>query len=117
MTFKNKLFENHLGKSPNFSKPGKVSKASKYEPHFVVHHYAGNVNYNVDGWLDKNKDPINQTVVDLLAGSKESLVSFLFSEPKDEGASPKKKKKGGGFQTISATHRESLHKLMTNLYH
>ena len=43
MTFKNKLFENHMGKSPNFGKPGKVPKGTKYEPHFALHHYAGTV--------------------------------------------------------------------------
>jgi len=41
-TFLAKLYENHLGKSKNFGKP-KPSKASKYEPHFEVYHYAGTV--------------------------------------------------------------------------
>ena len=33
-------------------------------------HYAGTVSYNLTGWLDKNRDPINDTVVDLLKKSK-----------------------------------------------
>ena len=33
-------------------------------------HYAGTVSYNVTGWLNKNRDPINDTVVDLLKKSK-----------------------------------------------
>ena len=33
-------------------------------------HYAGTVSYNLTGWLDKNRDPINDTVVDILKKSK-----------------------------------------------
>ena len=43
-TFLDKLYENHIGKSPNFGKP-KVHKSSqlKFEPNFEIHHYAGTV--------------------------------------------------------------------------
>lgn len=41
-SFKNKLYENHLGKSPHFGKP-KPKKDAKFEAHFEVHHYAGSV--------------------------------------------------------------------------
>jgi hypothetical protein len=33
------------------------------------------------GWLEKNKDPINETVVELLRQSKEHLVATLFAPP------------------------------------
>ena len=38
------------------------------------------VAYNTDGWLDKNKDPINETVVQLLQQAKEPLVAVFFAE-------------------------------------
>jgi len=41
-TFLAKLFENHMGKSPNFQKPKPV-KNVRFEPHFEVVHYAGTV--------------------------------------------------------------------------
>ena len=66
------------------------------------------VPYNIAGWLDKNKDPINETVVELLQGSKEHLVQTLFMPPEEPAAGaggPKKKKKSSAFQTISAVHR------------
>jgi myosin heavy chain 6/7 len=113
-TFLAKLYDNHMGKSPAFGKP-KPSKASKWEKHFDCHHYAGTVGYNIDGWLNKNKDPINDSVVILMSESKEPLTSHLFAEGK-EAADPKKKKRGSAYQTISSTHRESLNKLMKNLY-
>ena len=42
MTYKDKLYAQHLGKHSSFGKP-KPSK-SKYEAHFELHHYAGTVN-------------------------------------------------------------------------
>ena len=50
--FKNKLYDQHLGKSNNFQKP-KPTKG-KAEAHFSLVHYAGTVDYNIAGWLDKN---------------------------------------------------------------
>lgn len=41
-TFKQKLYDNHLGKSPNFAKP-KPPKPGQKEAHFELHHYAGSV--------------------------------------------------------------------------
>ncbi|CAJ0917132.1 unnamed protein product, partial [Ranitomeya imitator] len=59
-SFKNKLYDQHLGKSNNFQKP-KPAKG-KAEAHFSLVHYAGTVDYNISGWLEKNKDPLNETV-------------------------------------------------------
>ena len=44
--------------------------SSDKNAHFAVVHYAGTVSYNVTGWLNKNRDPVNDTVVDLLKKSK-----------------------------------------------
>ncbi|XP_072298400.1 myosin heavy chain, fast skeletal muscle-like [Eucyclogobius newberryi] len=56
-SFKNKLYDQHLGKNKAFEKP-KPGKG-KAEAHFALVHYAGTVDYNV--WLDKNKDPLNDS--------------------------------------------------------
>ncbi|KAH0629555.1 hypothetical protein JD844_011707 [Phrynosoma platyrhinos] len=118
-SFKNKLYDQHLGKSNNFQKPKPVK--GKAEAHFSLVHYAGTVDYNITGWLDKNKDPLNETVVGLYQKSSLKLLSFLYSnysgtETGDSGGSKKgAKKKGGSFQTVSAVFRENLNKLMTNL--
>ncbi|CAF3330941.1 unnamed protein product [Rotaria sp. Silwood1] len=119
-TFVEKLYNNHLGKHPQFGKP-KPAKG-KAEANFEIHHYAGSVPYTATGWLEKNKDPINTTVALLFAKSKNAMLSTLFADVAEEegggGAAGGKtgfKKKGGSMQTISATHREQLNKLMTNL--
>ncbi|XP_004398482.1 PREDICTED: myosin-2 [Odobenus rosmarus divergens] len=118
-SFKNKLYEQHLGKSANFQKP-KVVKG-KAEAHFSLIHYAGIVDYNVGGWLDKNKDPLNETVVGLYQKSAMKTLALLFAggqtaEGEASGGAKKGgKKKGSSFQTVSALFRENLNKLMTNL--
>ena len=57
-TFANKLHENLLGKCENFQKAN-----PKPDPnaHFAVVHYAATVSYNLTAWLEKNKDPLNDT--------------------------------------------------------
>ncbi|XP_076442426.1 myosin heavy chain, striated muscle-like isoform X8 [Babylonia areolata] len=116
-SFLDKLMSNHMGKSPNFGKAGKPKKAGQVQAHFELHHYAGSVPYNITGWLEKNKDPLNETVIELLSHSKEALVMTLFAPPDaGEAATRGKRQKGGSFMTVSCMHRESLNKLMKNLY-
>uniref|UniRef100_A0A672K996 Myosin, heavy chain 6, cardiac muscle, alpha n=1 Tax=Sinocyclocheilus grahami TaxID=75366 RepID=A0A672K996_SINGR len=117
-TFKAKLYDNHLGKTNIFQKPRVVK--GKAEAHFALAHYAGTVDYNISGWLVKNKDPLNETVVGLYQKSSLKLLSHLFSNYAGGDAAEKSggkgaKKKGSSFQTVSALHRENLNKLMTNL--
>merc|ERR1719278_456923 len=108
-----------LGKLPVFLKP--QSKTDK-NAHFGVSHYAGIVSYNVTGWLEKNKDPVNDTVVEIMKStSKCPLLVWLWRDhpgqpttaPKDDG---KKKKKGGGGKTVSSVYLVSLNELMTPLH-
>ncbi|NXE56683.1 MYH1B protein, partial [Casuarius casuarius] len=118
-SFKNKLYDQHLGKSNNFQKP-KPGKG-KVEAHFSLVHYAGTVDYNITGWLEKNKDPLNETVVGLYQKSSLKTLALLFAsvggaEAESSGSGKKGgKKKGSSFQTVSALFRENLNKLMSNL--
>uniref|UniRef100_A0A674GMW2 Myosin heavy chain 7B n=1 Tax=Taeniopygia guttata TaxID=59729 RepID=A0A674GMW2_TAEGU len=115
MTFKSKLYDNHIGKSPNFQKP-RPDKKRKYEAHFEVVHYAGVVPYNIVGWLDKNKDPLNETVVSVFQKSQNKLLASLYENYVGSASGTKeKRKKAASFQTVSQLHKENLNKLMTNL--
>ena len=76
VTFKNKLNDQHLGKTKAFEKP-KPAKG-KAEAHFSLVHYAGTVDYNVTGWLDKNKDPLNDSVIGLYQKSSNKLLPVLY---------------------------------------
>merc|ERR1719400_2418786 len=107
-----------LGKLPVFLKP--QSKTDK-NAHFAISHYAGIVSYNVTNWLEKNKDPVNDTVVEIMkSASTCSLLVYLWldhpgqptTSPKEEG---KKKKKSGG-KTVSSVYLVSLMELMSTLH-
>ncbi|KAL9923618.1 myosin heavy chain isoform 11-T13 [Glossina fuscipes fuscipes] len=118
-TFAEKLVNTHLGKSAPFQKP-KPPKPGQQAAHFAIGHYAGVVAYNITGWLEKNKDPLNDTVVDQFKKSKNALLIEIFADhPGQSGGADQAKggrgKKGGGFATVSSGYREQLNSLMTTL--
>uniref|UniRef100_A0A8C8JRZ2 Myosin-7B n=1 Tax=Oncorhynchus tshawytscha TaxID=74940 RepID=A0A8C8JRZ2_ONCTS len=102
-TFKDKLYSQHLGKTKAFEKP-KPAKG-KAEAHFSLVHYAGTVDYNITGWLEKNKDPLNDSVIQLYGKSSVKLLVALYPTAPPEGKT-RGKKKGGSMQTVSSQFRE-----------
>lgn len=95
-TFKAALYDSNLGKSGNFLKPKRWNK--------FPNTYAGTVSrkeiflccckifkeirirYNIAGWLYKNKDPLNETVVGLLQSSMPLLAQLFKAEEAAPGA-------------------------------
>merc|ERR1711884_262017 len=117
-SFEDKLKAGHLGKSAPFAKP--QSKTDK-NAHFAVIHYAGTVSYNVTAWLEKNKDPVNDTVVDILKRASNELLVMLWEDHPGQSAPPeeaggKKKKKKGRAKTVSSVYLVQLGELMTTLH-
>merc|ERR1711997_1229022 len=117
-TFEDKLKGTLLGKCAPFAKP--QSKTDK-NAHFAIIHYAGTVSYNVTGWLEKNKDPVNDTVVDVLKRSSNELLKVLWADHPGQSAPPeeaggKKKKKKGAAKTVSSVYLVQLAELMTTLH-
>ncbi|XP_055547307.1 myosin heavy chain, muscle isoform X22 [Wyeomyia smithii] len=120
-TFAEKLMTNHLGKSPPFQKP-KPPKPGCQAAHFAIGHYAGVVSYNITGWLEKNKDPLNDTVVDQFKKGNNNLLVEIFADHPGQSAAPDagggkggRGKKGAGFATVSSSYKEQLNNLMTTL--
>ncbi|XP_034474501.1 myosin heavy chain, muscle isoform X6 [Drosophila innubila] len=118
-TFSEKLTNTHLGKSAPFQKP-KPPKPGQQAAHFAIGHYAGCVAYNITGWLEKNKDPLNDTVVDQFKKSQNKLLIEIFADHAGqsgggEQAKGGRGKKGGGFATVSSAYKEQLNQLMTTL--
>ncbi|XP_058815414.1 myosin heavy chain, muscle isoform X4 [Topomyia yanbarensis] len=120
-TFAEKLMTNHLGKSAPFQKP-KPPKPGCQAAHFAIGHYAGVVSYNITGWLEKNKDPLNDTVVDQFKKGTNQLVVEIFADHPGQSAAPDagggkggRGKKGAGFATVSSSYKEQLNNLMTTL--
>lgn len=132
LTFTNKLHQlwsgDTQGEEPH---PGRDKyEPSRFDQGFIVDHYAGKVEYHTDGWLEKNKDPMNDNLIRVLAASSEPYVASFFSEFADTpstfaistGASnaltmgKKRTIKKGAFRTVGQRHKEQLQSLMAQLY-
>merc|ERR1712165_50221 len=100
----------------NFAKP---NPRPDPDAHFAIIHYAATVSYNLTGWLEKNKDPLNDTIVELIKNGGNSLAIMCFADhpgqpletPKDQD----RKKKGGG-KTVTSFYKAQLDDLMKVLY-
>ena len=99
-------------------------KTPKYRPSrlsqgFILTHYAAEVEYSTVGWLDKNKDPLNDNITRLLASSSDKHVATLFTDcadsDEDAGATRNRVKKGL-FRTVAQRHKEQLSSLMNQLH-
>ncbi|KAF7559487.1 hypothetical protein G7046_g4662 [Stylonectria norvegica] len=99
-------------------------KTTKYRPSrlgqgFVLTHYAAEVEYSTEGWLEKNKDPLNDNITRLLAASTDKHIATLFAdcaETDDDPGSGRSRVKKGLFRTVAQRHKEHLHSLMTQLH-
>ncbi|KAG1740928.1 P-loop containing nucleoside triphosphate hydrolase protein [Suillus lakei] len=99
----------------------------KFEQGFIITHYAGKVEYRTDGWLEKNKDPLNDNLTRVLASSSEPYVASLFQDfagvfadippSHSAGFSAGKRRpiKRGAFRTVGQRHKEQLALLMAQL--
>merc|ERR1712002_911191 len=74
-SFEDKIKAQHMGKSAPMAK---AKSSTDPNAHFAIIHYAGTVSYNVTGWLEKNKDPVNDTVVDVLKRGSCELMKLLW---------------------------------------
>merc|ERR1719385_442268 len=115
-TFAEKLMTNLLGKWTQFAK---ANPRPDPDAHFAVIHYAATVSYNLTGWLEKNKDPLNDTIVELIKNGGNSLAIQCFKDhPGQPLEAPKDRdrKKGKGGKTVSSYFKGQLDDLMTTLY-
>nr|XP_014341560.1 PREDICTED: unconventional myosin-Vb [Latimeria chalumnae] len=67
-----KLYDCHLGTNRHFQKPRLSNSA------FIVVHFADTVQYQCDGFLEKNRDTVYEEPINILKASKSELVAELF---------------------------------------
>uniref|UniRef100_A0AAR2JTP9 Unconventional myosin-Vb n=1 Tax=Pygocentrus nattereri TaxID=42514 RepID=A0AAR2JTP9_PYGNA len=119
-----KLYSKHLS-SQHFEKP-RMSNSS-----FIVVHFADKVEYQCDGFLEKNRDTVYEEQINILKASKFQLVADLFQDRKEVPAPPSSGKsnrinirpakpiiKGHNREhrkTVGHQFRNSLHLLMETL--
>ena len=115
-SFAAKLHENLLGKCDNFQK---ANPRPDPNAHFAVVHYAAIVSYNLTGWLEKNKDPLNDTIIELFKNGSNELLRMCFKDhpgqPTEEVKKQGRVKKGGG-KTVSSFFKSQLDDLIRVLY-
>ena len=62
--------------------------------------------------MEKNKDPLNDSVVDQCKAASNKLTRELFVDlagtKEDNGEGKRKRKKGASFQTVSNLYREQV---------
>ncbi|KAK6941316.1 Myosin, N-terminal, SH3-like [Dillenia turbinata] len=101
-TFAQKLYQTFKN-NKRFIKP-KLSRTS-----FTISHYAGEVQYLADLFLDKNKDYVVAEHQDLLTASKCPFVAGLFPP------SPEESSKSSKFSSIGTRFKMQLQSLMETL--
>uniref|UniRef100_A0A8C6YJF4 Unconventional myosin-Va n=1 Tax=Naja naja TaxID=35670 RepID=A0A8C6YJF4_NAJNA len=67
-----KLYNTHLNKSALFEKPRLSNKA------FIIQHFADKVEYQCEGFLEKNKDTVYEEQINVLKSSKFKMLPELF---------------------------------------
>ncbi|KAL6468703.1 hypothetical protein MHYP_G00222270 [Metynnis hypsauchen] len=98
-----KLYEQHLNQSPNFRKPRMSNSA------FIVLHFADMVQYECDGFLDKNRDTIFEEPINIMRASQSELVAELFQQKPVGDSLSVSSVPNGGVRSGKRAHRE--HKL------
>ncbi|XP_070773245.1 unconventional myosin-XIX [Enoplosus armatus] len=82
------------------------------EPHFTVAHYAGKVTYQIQGMVEKNKDPVPQELIHLLQKSDNLLLHQIFTDKDTENTTTK----GLSKVTVVSKFKNSLESLMRILH-
>ncbi|XP_014666593.1 PREDICTED: unconventional myosin-Vb-like [Priapulus caudatus] len=105
-----KMYKNMEGKSKQFAKPRLSNTA------FIVLHFADNVQYEVLGFLEKNRDTVIEEHLAVLRTSKYDLVKELFTEavvkPSKSKAPAKPSSQKSRKSTVGSQFRDSLKALM-----
>ncbi|GLT47521.1 hypothetical protein SLA2020_212130 [Shorea laevis] len=101
-TFAQKLYQ-------TFKDHKRFSKPKLAPSDFTIYHYAGEVTYQTEHFLDKNKDYVVAEHEALLSASKCSFVSGLFPP------SPEESVKSSKFSSIGSRFKQQLQSLLETL--
>uniref|UniRef100_A0AAQ4QY18 Myosin VAb n=1 Tax=Gasterosteus aculeatus aculeatus TaxID=481459 RepID=A0AAQ4QY18_GASAC len=107
-TWAQKLYNTLLKQNAHFDKPRMSNRA------FIVHHFADKVEYQCDGFLEKNKDTVNEEQINVLKKSKVDWLLKLFED--DEKATSSRNTRASHLKHLRFVQfRQSLHLLMDTL--
>lgn len=119
-------FQLYSGKQ--FANPFFLKHRTKQDT-FTVKHFAGGVEYSVNNFLEKNRDTMSQTTLDMLKLCRTKLIQELFTEevltpdtsstqsaPRTPTATARKSATTANKQTVGGKFRGQLIGLVNNLY-
>ncbi|XP_019366654.1 PREDICTED: unconventional myosin-XIX [Gavialis gangeticus] len=104
------LFQTRIEKTLSDNECISRDKFSK-KPNFIISHYAGKVGYQVEGMVEKNKDPIPPELVQLLQTSEDLLLQTLFPMT-EESQNDVKTQNRAAIVTVVSKFKGSLECLM-----
>lgn len=87
-----------------------TDKTMEHGQDFRIRHYAGDVTYNVNGFLDKNKDTLYQDLKRLLYNSDDELLKIMWPEGSQDIAKTTKRP-----LTAGTNFKNSIIALVANL--
>ncbi|KAM4744939.1 unconventional myosin-Va isoform 1-T1 [Anableps anableps] len=87
-----KLYNTHLKTCSLFEKPRMSNRA------FIIQHFADKVEYQCEGFLEKNKDTVNEEQINVLKASKFNLLVELFQD-EEKATTPTGQVPGTGGRT------------------
>ncbi|XP_074488727.1 unconventional myosin-Va-like [Sebastes fasciatus] len=117
-TWAQKLYNTLLKQNAYFDKPRLSNRA------FIIHHFADKVEYQCEGFLEKNKDTVNEEQINVLKTSKVDWLQKLFEDDEKATGSTNKRTSVTGRagptqrdnkKTVGLQFRQSLHLLMDTL--
>uniref|UniRef100_A0A3P8W035 G protein subunit beta 5 n=1 Tax=Cynoglossus semilaevis TaxID=244447 RepID=A0A3P8W035_CYNSE len=117
-TWAQKMYNTILKQNAHFDKPRLSNRA------FIIHHFADKVEYQCDGFLEKNKDTVNEEQINVLKKSKFELLLKLVEDDDNATSSTSKRPSTTGRtgqsqrdkkKTVGLQFRQSLHLLMDTL--
>ncbi|KAJ3112864.1 hypothetical protein HDU96_004093 [Phlyctochytrium bullatum] len=97
----------------HFDSREKNPRTSRLPPGaFLIHHYAGDVSYSVDGFIEKNKDLLFRDLLGLAAASKHPIVQEMYAAAgpavEENGSSKRPETLGSQFKASMASLIELL---------
>ncbi|XP_041642767.1 unconventional myosin-Va isoform X7 [Cheilinus undulatus] len=88
-----KLYNTHLKTCSLFEKPRMSNRA------FIIQHFADKVEYQCDGFLEKNKDTVNEEQINVLKASKKFALLVELFQDEEKATSPTGQAPGTGGRT------------------
>uniref|UniRef100_A0A8C5BMJ2 Unconventional myosin-Va-like n=1 Tax=Gadus morhua TaxID=8049 RepID=A0A8C5BMJ2_GADMO len=101
-TWVQKLYTTLLKQNVHFDKPRLSNTA------FIIHHFADKVEYQCDGFLEKNKDTVNEEHINVLKMSKFDLLVMLLEEQETDTNSTSSTSKRCRQGPASKVHKKTV---------